>query len=267
MQPFVDTAHALLHERIGAGNDYLGWLDLPQNHDQMEFQRIQQTAEQIQEQADAFVVIGIGGSYLGAKAVIEMLTHTFYNQLPSEKRKTPEIYFVGQNISSTYTAHLLDILEGKELAINVISKSGTTTEPAIAFRVFREYLERKYGEEGARKRIYATTDAKKGALKQLATEKRYTTFVVPDDVGGRYSVLTAVGLLPIAVAGISIEAMMRGAAEASHRYQEPGLEQNDSYQYAVLRNLLHRKGKLIELLVNYEPSLAPFRRMVEATVR
>lgn len=201
------------------------------------------------------MVIGIGGSYLGARAAIEMLTHSFYNQLPKEKRSTPEIYFVGQNISSTYVNHLLQVLEGKDFSVNVISKSGTTTEPAIAFRIFREVLEKKYGKEGARKRIYATTDREKGALKKLANEEGYESFIIPDDVGGRFSVLTPVGLLPIAVAGINIEEMMKGAADAREEYSTPELAQNASYQYAAVRNALHRKGKAIEILVNYEPSL------------
>ncbi|WP_025027340.1 glucose-6-phosphate isomerase [Caldalkalibacillus mannanilyticus] len=251
----VRAAHEMLHNKTGPGSDYLGWVDLPQNYDREEFARIQQAAARITEQSEALVVVGIGGSYLGAKAAIDMLTHTFYNQLPKEQRKTPEIYFVGQNISSTYLKHLLDVLENKDFSVNVISKSGTTTEPAIAFRIFRDLLEKKYGEEGAKSRIYATTDAQKGALKQLATEKGYETFVVPDDVGGRYSVLTAVGLLPIAVAGINIEEMMAGALEAQEKYANPSLEENSCYQYAAVRNALYKKGKTIELMVNYEPSL------------
>jgi len=251
----VQAAHEMLHNKTGAGSDYVGWVDLPDTYDREEFSRIQQSAKKISEQSDALVVVGIGGSYLGAKAAIDMLTHTFYNQLPKEKRKTPEIYFVGQNISSTYLKHLLEILEDKDFSVNVISKSGTTTEPAIAFRIFRDLLEKKYGAEGAKERIYATTDAEKGALKQLANEKGYETFVVPDDVGGRYSVLTAVGLLPIAVAGIDIEQMMKGAQEAKVLYSNPDLETNPCYQYAAIRNALYKKGKTIELMVNYEPSL------------
>jgi glucose-6-phosphate isomerase len=251
----VKTAHNLLHNQSGAGSDFLGWIDLPVNYDKEEFTRIQKAAKQIQSDSDALVVIGIGGSYLGARAAIEMLTHSFYNQLPKEKRSTPEIYFVGQNISSTYLNHLLQVLEGKDFSVNVISKSGTTTEPAIAFRIFREVLEKKYGKEGARKRIYATTDREKGALKKLANEEGYESFIIPDDVGGRFSVLTPVGLLPIAVAGINIEEMMKGAADAREEYSTPELAQNASYQYAAVRNALHRKGKAIEILVNYEPSL------------
>ncbi len=251
----VATAHEQLHNGTGAGNDFLGWIDLPVNYDKEEFARIQQAAKRIQSNSDALVVVGIGGSYLGARAAIESLSHSFYNLLPKDKRKTPEIYFVGQNISSTYVTHLLQLLEGKDISVNVISKSGTTTEPAIAFRIFRELLEKKYGKEGARERIYATTDQAKGALKKLATEEGYETFVIPDDVGGRYSVLTAVGLLPIATAGIDIESMMRGAADAREAYANPNLAENEAYQYAAVRNALYRKGKTTEILVNYEPSL------------
>ena len=204
----IALAHEQLHSKTGAGSDYTGWVELPHNYDREEFARIQKAAAQIQSDSDALVVIGIGGSYLGARAAIEMLSHTFYNVLPKGQRKTPEIYFVGNNISSTYVTHLLQVLEGKEISVNVISKSGTTTEPAIAFRIFRDLLEKKYGRDGARKRIYATTDKARGALKQLATAEGYESFVIPDDVGGRYSVLTAVGLLPIAVAGVDIAAMM-----------------------------------------------------------
>ncbi|CAG7647804.1 Glucose-6-phosphate isomerase [Paenibacillus solanacearum] len=255
LEAAVQKAHEQLHEKTGAGSDYLGWIDLPVNYDKEEFARIQQAARQIQSDSDALVVIGIGGSYLGARAAIEMLSHSFYNLLPKGKRKTPEVYFVGQNISSTYVTHLLQLLEGKDISVNVISKSGTTTEPAIAFRIFRDLLEKKYGKEAARKRIYATTDQAKGALKKLATEEGYESFVIPDDVGGRYSVLTAVGLLPIATAGVDIEAMMRGAADAREAYASPSLQENEAYQYAAVRNALYRKGKTTEILVNYEPSL------------
>ncbi len=251
----VKVAHDQLHNKSGAGSDYLGWVDLPENYDREEFARIQAAAKQIQSDSDALVVIGIGGSYLGARAAIEMLSHSFYNIMPKDKRKTPEIYFVGNNISSTYVTHLIQLLEGKNFSVNVISKSGTTTEPAIAFRIFRELLEKKYGKEAARKRIYATTDRARGALKTLATAEGYESFVIPDDVGGRYSVLTAVGLLPIATAGIDIEAMMKGAADASQEFANPNLSENYSYQYAAVRNALYRKGKTIEILVNYEPSL------------
>ncbi|SEC05517.1 glucose-6-phosphate isomerase [Paenibacillus sp. GP183] len=251
----VRLAHDQLHNGSGAGSDYLGWIDLPVNYDKEEFSRIQTAAKQIQSDSDALVVIGIGGSYLGARAAIEMLSHSFYNLLPQDKRKTPAIYFVGNNISSTYVTHLLQLLEGKDFSVNVISKSGTTTEPAIAFRIFRELLEKKYGKEAARKRIYATTDKEKGALKKLANEEGYESFIIPDDVGGRYSVLTAVGLLPIAAAGIDIETMMKGAADARSDFSNPDLKQNLSYQYAAVRNALYRKGKTVEILVNYEPAL------------
>lgn len=251
----VELAHDQLHNKTGAGSDYLGWVDLPENYNREEFARIQASAKQIQSDSDALVVIGIGGSYLGARAALEMLSHSFYNILPKDKRKTPEIYFVGNNISSTYVTHLLQLLEGKDFSVNVISKSGTTTEPAIAFRIFRELLEKKYGKEAARKRIYATTDQEKGALKTLATAEGYETFVIPDDVGGRYSVLTAVGLLPIATAGIDVEAIMKGAADAQQEFSNPKLSENQAYQYAAVRNSLYRKGKTIEILVNYEPSL------------
>lgn len=251
----VRLAHQQLHEGTGAGSDYLGWIDLPTNYDQEEFARIKKAAEQIRADSDALIVIGIGGSYLGARAAIEMLSHSFYNELPQEQRRGPAIYYAGNNISSTYITHLLELLDGKDFSVNVISKSGTTTEPAIAFRIFRELLEKKYGKDGARKRIYATTDQAKGALKSLANEEGYESFVIPDDVGGRYSVLTAVGLLPIAAAGIDIDQMMEGAAAASRDYANPNLAQNECYQYAAVRNALYRKGKTTEILVNYEPGM------------
>jgi glucose-6-phosphate isomerase len=251
----IRLAHDQLHNQTGTGSEYLGWIDLPIAYDKAEFARIQKAAKQIQSDSDALVVIGIGGSYLGARAAIEMLSHSFYNLMPKGKRTTPEIYFVGNNISSTYVTHLLQLLVGKDISVNVISKSGTTTEPAIAFRIFRELLEKKYGKEAARKRIYATTDRAQGALKKLATEEGYESFIIPDDVGGRYSVLTPVGLLPIAVAGIDIEAMMQGAADASKLYANPNVNENECYQYAAVRNALYRKGKATEILVNYEPAL------------
>lgn len=240
------------------GNDFLGWVSLPKDYDKAEFERIKKTAQKIQSDSDVLVVIGIGGSYLGARAAIEMLSHSFYNLLPKSKRNTPEIYFAGNSISSTYLSDLLELIIDKDVSINVISKSGTTTEPAIAFRVFRDFLEKKYGKEGAKSRIYVTTDRAKGALKKLADEEGYETFVIPDDVGGRYSVLTAVGLLPIAVAGISIDDMMQGAYDASTVYTKDNLNENISMQYAILRNILYRKGKAIEILVNYEPKLHYF---------
>ncbi len=255
LQPYVNLAHQMLHEKTGLGNDFLGWVDLPENYDKEEFARIKKAAEKIQSDSDVLVVIGIGGSYLGARAAIECLGHSFRNNLTKEERKTPEIYFAGNNISSTYLMDLLDVIKDKDVSLNVISKSGTTTEPAIAFRVLKEFLENKYGKEEAAKRIYATTDAKKGALKQVSDEEGYETFIIPDDVGGRFSVLTPVGLLPIAVAGIDIDAMMKGANDARVDYSVSDLNKNDCYQYAAVRNILHRKGKDIELLVNYEPSL------------
>jgi glucose-6-phosphate isomerase len=254
----VKVAHHSLHEQTGAGSDYLGWVDLPVDYDKEEFSRIQKSAEKIKDDSDILLVIGIGGSYLGARAAIEMLNHSFYNALPKEKRSTPQVLFLGQNISSTYMRDLMDLLEGKDFSINVISKSGTTTEPAIAFRIFRKMLEEKYGVEEARKRIYATTDKSKGALKTLANDEGYETFVVPDDVGGRYSVLTAVGLLPIAVSGVEIEQMMKGAAEAREDFRKSELTENPAYQYAVVRNVLYNKGKTIEMLINYEPGLQYF---------
>jgi len=240
------------------GNDFLGWVSLPKDYDKAEFERIKKAAEKIKSDSDVLVVIGIGGSYLGARAAIEMLSHSFYNLLPKGKRNMPEIYFAGNSISSTYLSDLFELIEDKDVSINVISKSGTTTEPAIAFRVFRDFLEKKYGKEGAKSRIYVTTDRAKGALKKLADEEGYETFVIPDNVGGRYSVLTAVGLLPIAVAGISIDDMMQGAYDASTVYTKDNLNENISMQYAILRNILYRKGKAIEILVNYEPKLHYF---------
>ena len=255
LQPYVDVAHEMLHNKTGLGNDFLGWIDLPNNYDKEEFARIKKAAEKIQSDSDVLIVIGIGGSYLGARAAIECLGHSFRNNLNKEERKTPEIYYAGNNISSTYLMDLLDIIKDKDVSLNVISKSGTTTEPAIAFRVLKEFLENKYGKEEAAKRIYATTDASKGALKQVSDEEGYETFVIPDDVGGRFSVLTPVGLLPIATAGLDIDAMMQGANDARENYSTANLAENDCYQYAAVRNVLHRKGKDIELLVNYEPSL------------
>jgi glucose-6-phosphate isomerase len=252
---YVKTAHEMLHNKTGAGNDFLGWVDLPVNYDRDEFSRIKAAAEKIKSDSDVLIVIGIGGSYLGARAAIEMLSHSFYNSLSKGQRKTPEIYFVGNNISSTYIMDLLELIEGKDISVNVISKSGTTTEPAIAFRIFKEYLENKYGKAEAQKRIYATTDKARGALKKLAVEENYESFVISDDVGGRYSVLTAVGLLPIAVSGADIDKMMQGAADAHKLYANPNLMENDCYKYAAARNALYRKSKTTEIMVNYEPSL------------
>lgn len=258
LRDFVKVAHHSLHEKTGAGSDYLGWIDLPNEYDREEFARIQKSADKIKSDSDVLLVIGIGGSYLGARAAIEMLQHSFYNALPKEKRKTPQILFVGNNISSTYMKDIIDLLDGKDFSINVISKSGTTTEPAIAFRLFRKLLEEKYGLEEARKRIYATTDKARGALKTLASEEGFESFIIPDDVGGRYSVLTAVGLLPIAVSGADIDEMMKGAAQAREEFSESELEDNIAYQYAAVRNALYNRGKTIEMLINYEPGLQYF---------
>ncbi len=249
--PQISAAHELLHNKTGLGNDFTGWVDLPVDYDKEEFARIKKAAEKIKGNTDVFVVIGIGGSYLGARAAIEFLKSPNYNAL---KKDTPDIYFTGNSISSTALSELLSICEGKDISINMISKSGTTTEPAIAFRVFRELLEKKYGKEGAKERIFCTTDKAKGTLKQLADKEGYETFVVPDDVGGRYSVLTAVGLLPIAVSGADIDALMSGAAKAREELMNTDLDKNDCYKYAAIRNILYRKGKKIELLVSYEPS-------------
>jgi len=254
----IRLAHKLLHEKTGVGNDFTGWLTLPKDYDKEEFARIQKAAAKIQSDSDVLLVIGIGGSYLGARAAIEMLNHSFMNVLPKEKRKNPQIFFVGNSISSTYMKDLMDVLEGKDFSINVISKSGTTTEPAIAFRIFNKLLIEKYGEKEAKGRVYATTDRAKGALKTLADAEGYETFVIPDDVGGRYSVLTPVGLLPIAVSGVDIQAMMDGAAKAVDDFSNPEVAENIAYQYAAVRNILYRKGKTIEMLINYEPGLQYF---------
>ena len=248
--PQIKLAHEALHSGTGLGNDFIGWVHLPTDYDKEEFARIKAAAEKIKSDTDVFIVIGIGGSYLGARAAIEFLKSPNYNVM---KKDTPEIYFAGNSISSTALSELIELCEGKDVSINMISKSGTTTEPAIAFRVFREILEKKYGKEGARQRIYCTTDKARGTLKKLATEEGYETFVVPDDVGGRYSVLTAVGLLPIAVAGADIDALMAGAAQAEKDMDNPDVETNDCYKYAALRNILYRKGKEVEVLVSYEP--------------
>lgn len=258
MESQVRAAHELLHQGTGAGSDFLGWVELPVKYNKKEFESIQQAAREIRETSEALVVIGIGGSYLGARAAIEMLSHSFANQYPEGKRSNPQIYYLGHTISPTYTAELLEVLAEKDFTVNVISKSGTTTEPAIAFRLIKELLIKKYGAAGAKRRIYATTDRAKGALKKLADAEGYTQFVIPDDVGGRYSVLTPVGLLPIAVSGIDIREIMDGAGAAYQAYQQPDLEKNPAYQYAASRNILYRKGKLLEILVNYEPGLHYF---------
>ena len=255
MKKIVADAKELLVSRTGAGNDFLGWIDLPVDYDKDEFARIKKAAEKIKGDSEVLLVIGIGGSYLGARAAVEFLRHSFYNTVSKEIRKTPEIYFVGNSISSTYIQHLIDVIGDRDFSVNVISKSGTTTEPAIAFRIFKGMLEKKYGKAEAAKRIYATTDKARGALKSLATAEGYETFVVPDDVGGRFSVLTAVGLLPIAASGADIDKLMEGAASGRKRALEADFDENDALQYAAVRNILLRKGKAIEVLANYEPSL------------
>ena len=255
MKEIVGNARDILVGGTGAGNDYIGWVNLPVDYDKEEFARIQKAAEKIKSDSEVLVVIGIGGSYLGARAAIEFLRHGFYNNVSKEIRKTPEIYYAGNSISSTYLKGLIDVIGDRDFSVNIISKSGTTTEPAIAFRVFKEMLEKKYGKEEAAKRIYATTDKARGALKNLATEEGYESFVVPDDVGGRFSVLTAVGLLPIAVSGADIEKLMEGAAAGRELALNKPFEENDALQYAAIRNILHRKGKSVEVLANYEPSL------------
>lgn len=254
MEKTAERAKQELLSKTGAGNDFLGWIDLPVNYDKEEFARIQAAAKKIQQDSEVLLVIGIGGSYLGARAAIEFLRHSFYNSVSKEVRKTPEIYYVGNNISSTYLTHLIDVIGDRDFSVNIISKSGTTTEPAIAFRIFRKMLTEKYGKEEAAKRIYATTDKEKGALKKLSNEEGFESFVVPDDVGGRYSVLTAVGLLPIAVSGADIEQLMAGAASMRENCLNKPFMENDSMLYAAVRNILLRKNKSIEILANYEPS-------------
>lgn len=251
--PAVEAAHKLLEERSGLGNDFLGWVTLPSDYDKEEFQRIKNAAEKIKKDSEVLIVIGIGGSYLGARAAIEALKSTLYNSL---KKDTPEIYFVGNSISPTYLNEVISLVEGRDFSVNVISKSGTTTEPALAFRVFRELLEQRYGADGAKGRIYATTDKARGTLKELSDRNGYETFVIPDDVGGRYSVLTAVGLLPIACAGCDIDALMQGAKAAQDGLNDPDIEKNDCYKYAAIRNILYRKGYKAEMLVAYENSFA-----------
>ena len=254
----VENIHKDLHRRANDEKDFVGWLELPTNYDKEEFGRIKKAAKKIKKESDILVVIGIGGSYLGARAVIEALTSSFYNMLPNKQRKYPQVLYVGNNLSPNYINELIEYIEDKDFSVNVISKSGTTTEPAVAFRIFREILENKYGIDEARSRIYATTDKAKGALKTLAQNEGYEQFVVPDNVGGRYSVLTAVGLLPIAVAGIDIDKLMMGAKIAQDRYDDPNLKYNECYKYAVVRNILYKLYKNIEILVNYEPKMHYF---------
>lgn len=255
-QAEIDRVHKCLHERTGLGAEFTGWLDLPSGYDRDELQRLEEAAAKIREQAEVFLVIGIGGSYIGARAGIEMLCSSFYNQVPHDKR--PAVYFAGNNLSPDYLNSLLEIIGEKDIALNVISKSGTTLEPAIAFRVFRSLLEKRYGKEEAGKRIYVTTDKAKGALKTLADREGYTSFVIPDDIGGRFSVLTPVGLLPLAVAGLQVREIMAGAFAAEQEYADPDLHNNICYQYALLRRLMNNKGKGVELLAAYEPDLLSF---------
>lgn len=254
----VENIHKDLHRRANDEKDFVGWIELPTNYDKKEFSRIKKAAKKIKKESDILVVIGIGGSYLGARAVIDSLTSTFYNLLSEKQRKYPQILYVGNNLSPNYINELIEYIGDKDFSVNVISKSGTTTEPAIAFRIFREILENKYGIEEARSRIYATTDKEKGALKILAENEGYETFVVPDNIGGRYSVLTAVGLLPIATAGIDIDKLMEGARLAQERYNDPNVKYNECYQYAVARNILYKEDKTTEILVNYEPKMHYF---------
>lgn len=254
MSKIAQDAKALLLSKKGPGNDFLGWLDLPVNYDKDEFSRIKKAAKKIQEESDVFIVIGIGGSYLGARAAIEFLRHSFYNLIPRKQRQTPEIYFCGNSMSGTYITELMDVIGDRDFSVNVISKSGTTTESAIAFRIFKRKLEEKYGKKGAASRIYATTDKARGALKALSDAEGYEEFVVPDDIGGRFSVLTAVGLLPIAVSGADIMSLMEGAACGRKLAIEQDFQDNDSVKYAAIRNILLRKSKFVEILGNYEPS-------------
>ena len=254
----VENIHKELHKRASDEKDFVGWLELPTNYDKEEFKRIKKAAKKIKKESDILVVIGIGGSYLGARAIIESLTSTFNNMLTEKQRKYPQILYVGNNLSPNYINELIEYIGNKDFSVNVISKSGTTTEPAIAFRIFREILENKYGIDEARNRIYVTTDKERGALKTLADDEGYEKFVIPDNVGGRYSVLTAVGLLPIATAGIDIDKLMQGAQNAQQRYDDPNLKYNECYQYAVARNILYKLYKNIEILVNYEPKMHYF---------
>lgn len=254
IEPYVNTAHEMLHNKLGPGNEYTGWVELDNSVDRDEVERIKDEANNIRNSSDIFISIGIGGSYLGARACIEALSHNFYNKLPKEKRQGPEIYFVGNNLSSSYVTDLLDLLDDKDIAINVISKSGTTTEPALAFRIFKEYMVKRYGAKEARKRTYITTDKSKGVLRSLAQREGYKTFAIPEDIGGRYSVLTPVGLFPVAVFGADIDRILTGALNGVEEYSL-GLKENISYKYAALRNILYKRGKDIEILAHYEPNL------------
>ena len=258
LAPYIEAAHNTLHQKSGAGSDFTGWVNLPADYDKEEYTRIKKAAEKIKSNSKALIVIGIGGSYLGARMAIEMLNHNFYNVNEKARAGAPQIFFAGNNISATYLTDLIETVKDIDFSVNIISKSGTTTEPAIAFRIFREMLIEKYGKEGARERIFATTDKARGALKNLADEEGYETFVVPDEVGGRYSVLTAVGLLPIAAAGIDTDALMAGARDAMEEYKNPDVMQNDCYKYVAARNALYRKGRNVEMMVNYEPQVHYF---------
>ena len=258
MKRIAEEARKTLVTKSGEGNDFLGWVDLPIAYDKEEFDRIKKAAEKIRNDSEVLIVIGIGGSYLGARAAIEFLCHGMYNKIDKEARKAPEIYFVGNNMSTSYIKSILDVLADRDFSINVISKSGTTTEPAIAFRIFKEVLETKYGKKGAAERIYATTDRERGALRTLADKAGYQTFVIPDDVGGRFSVLTPVGLLPIAVSGVNLDLLMEGAAAMREQVLNTPYEENDAMKYAAERNILHRKGKYVEIMANYEPSVHYF---------
>lgn len=258
LQPSVSNAHYMIEKGTGKGKDFLGWVDLPVNYDKEEFNRIKMSAQRIRDTSDVFIVVGIGGSYLGARAAIEMLSGAFNNILSKDKRKSPIILYAGNNMSGPYMNDLINAIEDKNVSLNVISKSGTTTEPAVAFRLLKNLLEKKYGREGANGRIYVTTDKEKGALKTMADMEGYDTFIIPDNIGGRYSVLTAVGLLPIAVSGINIDDIMKGAADAREIYSKEELDKNEAYRYAAVRNILLKRGKIIEMMVNFEPCLHYF---------
>ena len=258
LAPFISAAHDILHKGTGLGNDFTGWVNLPENYDKEEYVRIKKAAEKIKGNSEALIVIGIGGSYLGARMAVEMVHHNFFNLNKEAREGGVQIFFAGNSISPTYLADLVETVKDIDFSVNIISKSGTTTEPAIAFRIFKKLLEEKYGKEGAKERIYATTDKERGALKNLADEEGYETFVVPDNVGGRYSVLTAVGLLPIAASGADIDALMQGAYDAMKEYNNPNLSENDCYKYVAARNALYRKGRIIEMMINYEPQVHYF---------
>lgn len=258
LQPYLETAHDKLHHPASNDEQYLGWLELPNNYDQAEYLRLKKTSNRIRKNAEVLIVIGIGGSYLGARSALELLQHSYYNQLPAAKRNGPQVYFVGNNLSSTYLSRTIEIIKDKDFAINVISKSGTTLESAIAFRIFMQLLQERYNKTEVQERIIITTDKSKGALKSLANQNGYETFIVPDDIGGRYSVLTPVGLLPLAIAGIDTDQILAGAKQAYELYKKPELDKNQCYQYAALRQILLKKGKIIELLVNYEPEFVFF---------